>query len=399
MATIIYVSRIDISDIGAGGHHHGYQIVHNLETIDKVQVQTFNPNQWGKTRTFMDRAWYWSIRKCGLNKLKIRLSFDNPYNLIAFTSYTTKHFVPPTFFRAYEKKLKTLQKPVVCVLADTRLGKVVDINKRHRIPTVLCIQALESFDTREVDLQRKLSVKARMVDFANELWLLSQADARLFISQVEAGIVGGLGLSAIFHPYLPVGKIRQRLQEVRQRRLATSPQAGLFLMLGSADHDTTRDAMHWFIEQAQRGGIPKGIQIVVGGQNTDQLLPPGQIIPGLELRGWLSQPELDRLLSQIKGVLIPQQTGFGALTRLPELACADIPVIVSQHPTHAIDNTPGLYIASDNWSNWCEKMEQLNKENIHISQAEYETWESSQPQPLAAVVSELLKQQEISKLC
>ena len=389
MATIVYISYIDISDIGAGGHHRAYQMAHDLETVGMAQVQTITLSQWGKTRSFVDRALNWGIRKCRLNKLKIRLSFDNPYNLIAFTSYTTKHFVPATFFRYYEKKLKTFQKPVVCVLADTRFGKVVEINKRHRIPTVLCIQNLESFDNREVDLQRKSTVKAAAVDFANEFWLLSQADARLFISQVETGIVGGLGLSVTFYPYLPVGKIRQRLEDVRQRRSATSPQEGLFLMLGSADHDTTRDAMRWFVEQAQRGGIPKGYQIIVGGQKTDQLLPPDQTIPGLELRGWLSQPELDRLLSQIKGVLIPQQSGFGALTRLPELACAGIPVIVSEHPTYAIDNTPGLYIAEDNWSNWCEKMEQLNEENIHVSKAEYEAWESSQPQPLAAVVKQL----------
>ena len=395
MSPIVFVSFIDVSDVGGGGHRRGYQMLHDLETVDTAQVQTMTLMQWGKTRTFIDRAWNWAVRKLRLSQFKMQFSFTNPYNLLAFTSYTTKHFLPPSFFRAYEKKLKTFPKPIVCVLADTRLGRVVEINQRHDVPTVLSVLNLESFDSGELNLQRKASVKATAVDFANEFWLLSQADARLFISKVETGLVGGLGLSAMYYPYLPVGKIRQRLEAIRQRRAATPPHSGLFLMLGSADHGTTRESMRWFVEQAQAGGIPEGYRIVVGGQKTDQLLPPDQLVSGLELRGWLAQSELDSLLSQIKGVLIPQQTGFGALTRLPELACAGIPVIVSRHPTYAMDKTPGLYVAEDNWASWCEKMVHLNEQTIDVSQAEYDRWARDQPQPLAATVKALL-QKELS---
>jgi len=393
MPTVVYVSRTGISDVGGGGQHRAYQVNHDLNAINNLKVHTISLPEWGRKQFIADRILRWGIRKCGLDKLKIRLSFENSYNFFAFTPYTAKHSVPTNFFRDYEKKLKTLERPIVCLLDDTSFAKAIEINKYQNIPMVLCIQNLEAFDNHRINLHRKLTVKATAIDFANEFWLLSQVDERLFISQVETGLIGGLGLSAIFYPYLPVGTIRQRLETIRQRRLDTPPQDGLFLMLGSADHDTTMDAMRWFVKQAQRGGIPKGYQIIVGGRKTDKLLPSNQTISGLELRGWLAQPELDRLLSQIKGVLIPQQTGFGALTRLPEFACAGIPVIVSQHPTYAIDNIPGLYIAEDNWSSWCQKMVQLNKDNIRVSKAEYKAWERNQPQPLGAIVKELLKLQ------
>jgi glycosyltransferase involved in cell wall biosynthesis len=233
---------------------------------------------------------------------------------------------------------------------------------------------------------------ATAIDFANELSILTQGDERLFISKVEAGMVGGLGLSAYYYPYLPVGAIRQRLNEIRQQRSAERQEAGLFLMLGHAGHLTTREAMTWFVEQAQVHGLPEGIRVVVGGTRTDELCPVEGEVPGLEFRGWLEQPDLDRLLIQVKGVLAPQRRGFGALTRLPELACAGLPVITSRHTTYAINPTPGLYVATDDWRSWRERMTQLNQDSPHVSTADYDAWEEQQPRPLGALIRQLLGQ-------
>jgi glycosyltransferase involved in cell wall biosynthesis len=208
---------------------------------------------------------------------------------------------------------------------------------------------------------------------------------------VETGLLGGLGLSAYYYPYLPVGAIRQKLDMICRQRLEADQDPGLFLMLGSAGHHTVREAFAWFVQNAQAYGVPEGIRVLVGGSKTDELLPAGSSVPGLELQGWLEQSDLDRLLLQARGVLAPQQRGFGALTRLSELACAGLPVITSRHPTYALDPTPGLHIADDDWQSWCQQMVQLNRNETHLSTTDYKAWEESQPKPLGMVVKRLLK--------
>src|SRR5690349_19999820 len=100
--------------------------------------------------------------------------------------------------------------------------------------------------------------------------------------------------------------------------------------------------MSWFAQAATGYGLPPGIRVVAVGLGTDKLLSPGQTPPGLELRGWLAQSELDVLLARAAAGVIPQRLGFVALTRLPELACAGVPVIRFSHPTYALNPTPGL---------------------------------------------------------
>ena len=98
------------------------------------------------------------------------------------------------------------------------------------------------------------------------------------------------------------------------------------------------------------------------------------------------QAELDELMTKVCAVLVVQRAGFGALTRLPELACAGIPVVTTQHATYAINTTPGVQVVDDHWSCWMEQLTQLQRTTPVVTEDAYRAWQAAQPQPLPMLI-------------
>jgi hypothetical protein len=397
MTTAIFVTKFVPSDIGNGGHHRSYQIVHDLGLVvgrDNVKLISFGG--WVKEHPPARQShnvWAYIAREI---KQRIAYYRENPARVLANTIYTPKEFSAPEFMAYYQQVIEDIPKPAVCITQHTGFSELICLNSKYDIPTISCVDNLESFDlgTLENRYPRSMlgrrSMLARMVDFANEFQVLAQCGERLFISKVEAGMIGGLGLSAQHYPYIPVSLIRQRLRYIRQRRTKARVERGLFLLLGSAEHCTTRESFLWFVQQAKTHGLPSGVRVVVAGSKTDTLLPPGVKVPGLELRGWLQQDQLDQLMISTQAVLLPQLVGFGALTRFSELSCAGIPCIVSRHPTCAVDLPPGFEVVTDEWASWYQAMERLLKSDRCTSRG-YSSWERTQPKTLETVVRKFLR--------
>ena len=393
MTHVIYVARSIPSDIGHGGQHRAYQVLHDLErTVGSCQVTVISWRQWRQSQPVQAPHPNRLIRVAARIRRRLALCLENPYKLLANTFFTIGYFSTPGFLEDYERIVRDTPSPAVCIIDDVRFASLLPINLRHGISTISCIQNLESLDNSALDHKRKWGIYTTATDFANEFRVLAQCVERLFISKVETALTSGLGLSARYYPYLPVGTIRQCLEIIRRKRSRANIEPGLFLMLGSAVHLTTRESFAWFVRNLQSHGLPDGVRLIVGGERTDRLLPPGSSVPGLELRGWLEQDELDRLLVQAQVVLAPQRSGFGALTRLPELSCAGVPVIASRHSTYAIDPTPGLVAVEDDWGAWYAKMAEFAKNRICAPLGDYNDWEATQPRTLEEVLKRMLSE-------
>ncbi len=396
MTTAIFVTETIPSDVGNGSHHRSYQILHDLElVVGKENVKLVSFGRWLKEYppSRQDHnVWAFIAREM---RRRIAYYRENPARILANTIYTPRRFSIPEFTAYYQHIIEDIPKPAVCVTQHTGFAEFIGLNSQHDIPTISCIDNLEAFDTGTLEnrypqhmLDRR-HMLARVVDFANEFQVLAQCGERLFISKVEAGLIGGLGLSAQYYPYLPVGLIRHRLRYIRRNRTEARIQRGLFLALGDAKHCTTGESFLWFVQQAKTHGLPDGVRVIIVGSKTDTLLPPGVEVPGLELRGWLKQDELDQLMTSVQAVLVPQRLGFGALTRFSELSCAGIPCIVSKHPTYAIDLPPGFEVVTDEWASWYHAMERLANSDRRISTG-YSSWEQTQPRTLETVIKELV---------
>ena len=391
MTTAIFVTQFVPSDIGHGGDHRAYQILHDLElVVGKNNVELISFPRWEQEhappRSNLN-VWTFMARDV---KRRIAYYRENPARILANTVYTPKRFSIPDFLAHYRNMVKDIKKPAVCIIEHTGFAELINLNSQYGIPTISCIANLEAFDTCNLENRYLRQVLAEVVDFANEFHVLAQCAERLFISKVEAGLIGGLGLSVQYYPYLPVGLIRKRLEYIRRNRAKAQIDRGLFLLLGSVGHRSTRESFLWFIQQAQTHGLPDGVRVVVAGSKTDSLLSPGVEVPGLEFRGWVQQDELDRLTISTQAVLVPQRAGFGALTRFSELSCAGIPCIVSKHPTYAVDLPPGIEVVSDEWVAWYQAMERLVKSNQRTSTG-YSTWERAQPRTLEKVIRKLAR--------
>ncbi|MFX0194958.1 MAG: hypothetical protein ACFFCW_02455 [Candidatus Hodarchaeota archaeon] len=397
MTTAIFITKFVPMDVGNGGHHRSYQILHDLElAVGRDNVKVISFERWLKKHPPPPQnlnVWAYIGREM---KRRVAYYRENPARVLANTIYTPKEFSIPEFMAYYQQVIENIPKPAVCIAQHTGFSELIYLNSQYDIPTISCIDNLEAFDRGNLENRYPQSILsrrhmlARVIDFANEFQVLAQCIERLFISKVEAGLIGGLGLSAQHYPYIPVGLIRRRLEYVRRNRTKARIQPGLFLLVGSCEHCTTKESFLWFLQKARTNGLPNGVRVIVAGSQTDRLLPRGVEVPGLELKGWLQQRQLDQLMISTQAVLLPQLVGFGALTRFSELSCAGIPCIVLRHPTHAVDLPPGFEVVTDEWASWYYAMERLMRSDQRINSG-YSTWENNQPRTLRTVVEKLIR--------
>jgi glycosyltransferase involved in cell wall biosynthesis len=407
---VIYVTTLTPSEIGHGGVHRSYQIFYELEQIvgpgrvllfTKQQLlsnteQNKNHDQ-GQPKGKDQRVKQWASYRAGSAKRILK----NPYRLIQRTHFATG--LHPRLRDYYERQVKNLS-GAVCLMEHAEFGDLIAINQKDRIPTISCTQNLEAFSQNfellagnlasiqpgDIEGKKRAAVYAVMMDFANELQTLAQCEERLFISKLETGLIGGLGLTARYYPYMPVGGVRNRLTALREERTTGSQDPGLFILIGTAAYAPIRKSCEWLIQQARRHGLPEGVRIIVVGLGTETLTKPGESTPGITFRGWVEQKDLDQLLVRAKAVLVPQRFGFGVPTRLAEFSCAGVPIISDPHLTYALDPPPGFHAVDPSWTNWYEKMFELGQKDLGASPEEYQNWESAQPRTLRDVVGPML---------
>ena len=371
---IIFITHFIPNDIGHGGNHRTYQILHDIETaVGKdnvilfcvpVRKYQYTKNPFIKTIRILR---YWAHKY-----------YDNPFKLIHKTKYSNRQFCSAERVEDYINMVSKIKVPVICVIEHSGFEEIVRYNNKNGITTISCIQNIESFDTNQIKFNKKYYSNTITSDFANELKILSLCQVRLFISKIETGLITGLDIPSQYYPYLPVGDIRKRLLDIRNKRYNGKIMNNLFLMIGTAAHSTTWDSMKRFILSAKKNGLPPNIEITVIGKKTDQLSEYAVGLSNVKYYGWIEQTELDNLLVKAKAIIAPHFFGFGALTRITEFACAGIPVAISSHSAMAVNIPPGVTVVDDNWNEWYAAIEKLATEKIENNENDYQVWEKQQ---------------------
>jgi hypothetical protein len=368
--------------VGHGGHRRAYQIRRELEDALGVENVVVADNVWNYYPSPGWRNLPFRVRRT------LKPYLENPLKLMARTQFTSELYSLPPFHAYYQALLDAIRGPVVSIIEHAAFSSLLPINARRAIPTVACIQNLEAFDMSD-HLGGRWATRAKALDLASEFEVLARCDYRLYISRVEAGFMGGLGLAGSYYPYMPVGEVKDRLERVRATRSRSVIERGLFLLLGTVGPEIRRASFARFLDNARTRGLPAGIRVVVAGLHTETLFQPGERIPGVEVSGWLDDDALDSMLTRVSAVVVPQHKGFGALTRLPELSCAGVPVVTSENATFAQDPPPGAAVVDDSWDAWCAAMESIAAEARVVAAADYESWEAGQPRPLPRTLKAL----------
>lgn len=354
MASILRLSHFLPSATGNGGNHRSYQIQYDCGMVvgaDNVALINMR-DRYGLRMNLMDEL-----------KMKIRRRLIRYLGGTMPPARGHSHFDPARldFVKLvddYEHVVAKLSKPIVAIIDHPDFSHILDLNREREIVTVACSQNLESFDSmlplEDSDRESWLRAGHKL---GVELYALSKCHERLFISKVETGLANGLGLRSKYYPYVPVGEISEQMKAIRRARALGGVQPSTFLLLGSAVHAPTGIGFRWFVENAIREGLPRGVRVIAVGEGTDKLLRLSETMPeSLELRGFVSQNELDALMKMVGAVLAPQFSGFGSLTRLAELCYADIPVLISEQSTYATDLPRRAQVVKADWKAWCDAM-------------------------------------------
>jgi hypothetical protein len=175
-----------------------------------------------------------------------------------------------------------------------------------------------------------------------EVEALSAADRVVCIAEEESWLLANLGLPSDFLPYYPTRAKCQAMEAVARRRELGIPPDAPWVVLGSADHPPTREGMRALLRWLQPG-LREGMKVVVGGFGTERLAAEFSDT-GVRFLGALSGPQLEDLVAGARGILVHQDRGAGALTRIPEVLIARVPVVASRIAARSTRGYDGISV-------------------------------------------------------
>ncbi len=404
--SIIVVSQYRPQPVGHGGNHRTYQTVEDSKlSMGEDRVHIFQSHHQHDSK-LKKKAGSLSNRLLRLPAgIARRFNYysQNPYRLLSKTRLVTGN-IPKKVVNDYRNLVDSIRGPIIALVEHVLFAQIIDLNREKGIPTIACPVNIEAFresndlldrhfdKLREGHENRKTRsfFAAIGTDFGNEVRILGSCEKVLCISKLETDILRSLGLPATYYPYLPVGRLDQELSRVRKSRSEKIPVRGRFLMMGSADRQT-ESSFEWFLSQASKEGLPEGIELILAGRNTERFATYERKIKGLSVKGWLEQKELQDLMENVTGAILPHSHGFGTLTRIAEYACAGVPVLASENVLFAVDPPPpGVVGVPWEWQAWNSHLSNDRMRGSDSSSHSYADWAREQSNPLADTIRALI---------
>jgi hypothetical protein len=218
----------------------------------------------------------------------------------------------------------------------------------YNVKTVAIPQNIESLVPNQGSA---ISGKKAPKWFSEEVKYLSQCDITFCISREDAFILSAFGINAAYLPYYPVPEVESKLLQIRSKRVAKIKDDNhdneilKILMLGSADNQPTRLGMQNRIDFFRK--YPGKYLLLIAGFHTEIFKTYVNGKERIKLLGELAQDELEDLLVDIDLILVHQPPTSGALTRIPEMLIAGIPVYANFAGARNSYDIEGVYTYND----------------------------------------------------
>jgi len=182
--------------------------------------------------------------------------------------------------------------------------------------------------------------------FAAECAHLKLADRRVVISARDQWLLSLFGIDAMVLPYYPP---RERLQALQGVRLERWPAAGRtrLLVMGSGFYPPNYQGMRHILRLLAASGITESkVRVEVMGFGTERL-EKECAAAGIVFHGSVSDRAMFDVMRQADAAVIYQHAGTGALTRIPELLIAGVPVLANDTAARGYEHSPGVQIFAD----------------------------------------------------
>lgn len=329
-SSILHSTMFKVDPNGNGGNHRTAQIAElvNLAELELSDVKSIQTNRWSRYIN--------GIRFLSKHNFKVHFSPQ----IIGYCGH---------YYQAYKDALEQHAGVKLLLLEATTSYILTHAAQENNFKILAIPQNLESL---VVGYEDPFIRKSLPESLENEIKHLAKSDAIFCISREEQWLLRFWGIDADFLPYYPAKSLLSNLLEIRKLRNYLQNQK--FLILGSATNKPTLVGM---IEQIQwLNQLEKAIdfEVNIAGHGTEQLKEYCDR-PNFTLHGTVESEKLNHLLINAKAVLIHQKAGVGALTRIPEMVIAGIPVIANGNACRSAFAYPGVY-CYDNQSELAELM-------------------------------------------
>ncbi|MBO6025194.1 MAG: hypothetical protein J6P83_10130 [Bacteroidales bacterium] len=305
MKRVICNTKFELNPFGDGGSKRSVQIrdlmaENGLDFEDDLFVL---PKRTPKLQLMR-----WAIRAM---KIVRRYYPKTKRGLLSYNIWLVKYYALriPIVYDKY------LRQDVVFLWENTNDKDMLYLLKATGHPVIGMPHNIESLVTNH-------SVEA----LGEEVLNLRHCDAVYAISKEETWLLRLLGVNAFFLPYYPPKEVEANLLSIRKRREVRKANVRKkILLLGSVTNPPTKKGMQVLVDFAANKSL--AFDLRVAGYNTESL----RIVqhPGISFLGTVTAEELDQLLVETDAVLIFQPPTTGALTRIPEMLVAGIPVFVN----------------------------------------------------------------------
>ncbi len=179
----------------------------------------------------------------------------------------------------------------------------------------------------------------------DEVSLLKEADLLCCISREEQWLLAAHGVPSLFLPYFPPAIFRETLAEVRTTR--TRSKKDKVIIAGTATNPPTLAGLQTLVEHASEiVKASEGCEVLLMGFGTE-VLGSANLPAGFHVLGGVSDVAFRDALACAKVALCYQHGTSGALTRIPELLCAGVPVIANFVAARSYHDAEGVTVVED----------------------------------------------------
>lgn len=241
-------------------------------------------------------------------------------------------------YHTYIKAFKQYRGKNILLWENTHNHVTPYISKGQNFKLIALPHNLESL----VHLQTRMSLQLN--GLRTEGQHLAMADKIFCISREEQWLLALMGIQAEFLPYFPTESVVAELRKIREIR-KTSRQ-DRYLILGTAYNPPTLSGMIEQIEWLKMMEASPEISVEVVGYGTEKLKNHVQGT-SIKIIGSATPEALHDRLVRAKAILVHQKNGVGALTRIPEMLIAGIPVISNAVGARSAHNYSGVYCYDD----------------------------------------------------
>ncbi|MCU0549100.1 MAG: hypothetical protein MUC48_07110 [Leptolyngbya sp. Prado105] len=336
MKTIIVDTFFEADAMGHGGKRRTCQIAELIEQAG------FTPTQFDRTILHSRASRIMAALKAVCNPktyafiAQYQLAIQKSWKAIAFCGFQ-RHL--------YTCKLKQHTGHPILIWEATKNYVVPYVAQALGFKVIAFPQNIEALVKNQDQFLESLAV---------ELKALAAADIVFCISREEEWLLRLHGANAFYLPYYPPQPVLQQMLALREKRIHVEKQR--FLILGNADNPPTLAGMIEQMKWLKRARETIAFQVDIAGFGTEKLAENCQH-EDFTLHGAVSAEQLEALLANCRAALVHQAPTSGALTRIPELLIAGVPIIANRNACRSTDQYSGVFC----YESWEELVACMNQ--------------------------------------